>query len=208
MVQKKDSQSASNAQPSLSRKIVQGGLWIFLLRIGEKLLGLVRLIVVASLLTPNDFGLLGVAAIITSILNIFLESGFNQALIHEKEKIKGFLNTAWTIQVFRGLLIFIVIYIIAPYAAMFFNEPKAVNIIRVFAFTQVLDGFRNIGVIYFQKEMEFKKQFSCSFIPEAIAFAATIWAAFVLRDVWALVIGALVCSVFIVPSDGSRTACV
>lgn len=197
MIEENSSQQSQEKPPSLARKIVHGGAWVFLLRIIEKLLGLVRLIVVARLLSPNDFGLLGVAALVTAILNIFIESGFNQALIHKKEKIEKFLNTAWTIQALRGLLIFGVVWVIAPFAATFFNEPKSLNIIRFFALTQVIDGFRNIGVIYFQKEMEFKKQFFYSFFPQIIALIVTIWAAFVFRNVWALVIGAIVCSVFI-----------
>ncbi|MFH1061438.1 MAG: lipopolysaccharide biosynthesis protein [Candidatus Omnitrophota bacterium] len=197
MIENNSSQYSQDKTPSLARKIVHGGMWMFLLRIIEKLLGLIRLIVVARLLSPKDFGLLGVAALITAILNIFFESGFNQALIYKKEKIKKFLNTAWTVQVLRGLFIFAIIYLIAPFAATFFNEPKSLNIIRVFAFTQVIDGFKNIGLIYFQKEIEFKKQFLCSIIPEIIALIATIWTAYILHNVWALVIGAIVCSVFI-----------
>jgi lipopolysaccharide exporter len=197
MIENNSFQDPQEKIPSLARKIVHGGMWIFLWRIIEKLLGLIRLIVVARLLSPNDFGLLGVAALIIAILNIFFESGFNQALIHKKEKIKQFLNTAWTVQVFRGLFLFGIIYLIAPFAATFFNVPKSLNIIRVFAFTQVIDGFRNIGIVYFQKEMEFKKQFFCNIFPEIISLVATIWAAYVLRNVWALVIGEIVCSIFI-----------
>jgi O-antigen/teichoic acid export membrane protein len=189
--------SSIDKMPSLARKIVHGGMWIFFLRIIERLMGLVRLIVVARLLSPNDFGLLGVAALITGILNIFLESGFNNALIQKKEKIDQFLDTAWTVQAVRGLLIFAVIYLIAPYASVFFNEPKSLDIIRVFAFTKLIDGFKNIGVIYFQKEIDFKKQFYFNFFPEFIALVTTILAAYVLRNVWALVIGAIVCSIFI-----------
>ncbi|MBU1044125.1 MAG: lipopolysaccharide biosynthesis protein [Candidatus Omnitrophica bacterium] len=197
MIENSDFDFKKEKLPSLARKIVHGGMWIFLWRIIEKLLGLIRLIVVARLLSPNDFGLLGVAALVTAILNIFIESGFNQALIQKKETIQKFLNTAWTVQAIRGVFIFAIIWFIAPFAANFFNEPKSLNIIRFFSFTQVIDGFRNIGLVLFQKEMEFKKQFFCNIFPEIIALIATIWAAYILHNVWALVIGAIVCSVFI-----------
>lgn len=197
MIENNVSQNFQEKIPSFARKIVQGGMWIFSLRMIEKLLGLIRVIIVARLLSPNDFGLLGVAALVSAILNIFLESGFNQALIQRKEKIQEFLNTAWTVQAIRGLFIFAVIWFIAPFAATFFNEPNSLNIIRFFALTQVIDGFRNIGLVFFQKEMEFKKQFFCNVFPEIIALIATIWAAYILRNVWALVIGAIVCSVFV-----------
>jgi len=177
------------ADSALSRKVVRGGFWTFSLRIIERLLSLVRLIVVARLLSPNDFGLFGVAVLIANILNIFLESGFENALIQKKESVERFLDTAWTMQVLRGAFIFLAMYWGAPFAAGFFNEPNAELIIRVFAFTQFFDGFKNIGVIYFQKNINFKQQFLYRFFPEAIALAATIPAAFILRSVWALVIG-------------------
>ncbi|MFH1459638.1 MAG: lipopolysaccharide biosynthesis protein [Candidatus Omnitrophota bacterium] len=183
---------------SLSKKVVQGSFWIFSLRIGERLLGLVRLIVVARLLSPNDFGLLGIAALITSCLNVFFESGFDQALIHKQEQVEEFLNTAWTVQVLRGGLLFAMVFFAAPFTARFFQEPGAIIIIQVFAFTQIIDGLRNIGTIYFRKEIEFKKQFFLSFLPEVIALIVTIITAFILRSVWALVIGAITCSLFIV----------
>ncbi|MBU4304919.1 MAG: lipopolysaccharide biosynthesis protein [Candidatus Omnitrophica bacterium] len=188
-----------SGQPeSLSRKVVHGGAWIFSLRVAERLLGLIRLIVVARLLSPGDFGLLGIASLITGILAIFIESGFDSALIQKKDNVEQYLDTAWTVQILRGLFLFFIIYAAAPPAAVFFKEPRSIIIIRVFALTQLIDGFRNIGVIYFQKEMDFSKQFALSFLPELIALAATIAAAFILRNVWALVIGAIVCSVFIV----------
>jgi len=83
------------------------------------------------------------------------------------------------------------LYFIAPYAAIFFNSPEAKTIIQVIGFAILLRAFTNIGVIYFQKELEFSKQFIYQFSGTLADFIVAIFAVLILRNVWALVFGLL-----------------
>jgi len=176
---------------TLSQKVVKGGFWVFFLRIVNRGFSLIRLIILARILSPNDFGLMGIALLTMSTLETFSQTGFQQALIQKKEDIKSYLNSAWTVIILRGFALFTILYFIAPYAAIFFDAPEAIPIIRVIGFSILFQAFTNIGVIYFQKELEFRKQFIYQFTGILADFIVAISAALILRNVWALVLGLL-----------------
>jgi O-antigen/teichoic acid export membrane protein len=176
---------------NLSQRTVRGGFWVFSLRIVQQLLGLVRLIILARILAPHDFGLMGIALLTMATLNTFSQTGFQQALIQKKEDIKSYLDAAWTVIIIRGIILFFILYFIAPYAAIFFKSPNALPIIRVIGFSVLFQAFTNIGVIYFQKELEFNKQFIYQLSGTLTDFIVAILAVLILRNVWALVFGLL-----------------
>lgn len=176
---------------TLSQKVAKGGFWVFLLRIINRGFGLIRLIILARILSPNDFGLMGIALLTMSALETFSQTGFQAALIQKKEDIQSYLDSAWTVLILRGLILFTILYFIAPYAAIFFNTPEAKPIIQVIGFAILLRAFTNIGVIYFQKELEFRKQFIYQFSGILADFIVAITAVLILKSVWALVLGLL-----------------
>ncbi len=180
------------SENSIFHKVTKGGSWVFFLRILEKALSSVKIIILARILSPNDLGLFGTALLTLSILEAFSQTGFNAALIQKKENTEQYLNSAWSMSVLRGFVIFGLLYFMAPYVASFFNSPESSKIIRILAFSVVLRGFNNIGLVYFQKELKFEKMFISSFVPTVIEFAAVVSFAFVLRNVWSLVIGQLI----------------
>jgi O-antigen/teichoic acid export membrane protein len=180
-----------NRNDSLSRRAVKSGFWIIFLRIFQQLFSLIRTVFLARILLPSDFGLLGIALLSTSLLETFSRTGFDRALIQKKENIQNYLNSAWTIMILRGLLLFIVLFSVAPLVATFFNTPQAKPILRVMSFSFLFQGFTNIGVVYFQKELEFNKQFFYRILGTIADFIVAVSAALVLRTVWALVFGIL-----------------
>jgi len=176
---------------TLSQKVIKGGFWVFFLRIVNRGFSLIRLIILARILSPNDFGLMGIALLTMSTLETFSQTGFQQALIQKKEDIKSYLNSAWTVLILRGSILFIILYFIAPYAAIFFNSPEAKPIIQVIGFAILVRALTNIGVIYFQKELEFRKQFIYQFSGTLADFVVAVSAVLILKNVWALVFGLL-----------------
>ena len=80
----------------LSKRVVRGGVWVFALQFINRGLGFVRTIILARLLAPRDFGLLGIAMLATSILETFSQTGFQAALIQKKENVESCLQTDWT----------------------------------------------------------------------------------------------------------------
>lgn len=175
----------------LRARVVRGGFWVFALRITTRLFGLARTIILARLLAPADFGLFGIALLAMSALETFSQTGFNAALIQKKEDTKAYLDMAWTVQAIRGIILGLIAFAIAPYVAMFFDAPAAKPLLQVIAFSVLLQGFTNIGVVYFQKELEFHKLFVYQLCGTFADIGVAITVAFLLRSVWALVFGLL-----------------
>ena len=175
----------------LSTRVVKGGLWVFALRFINRGLGFIRTIVLARLLAPEDFGLLGIALLSLSTLETFSQTGFHAALIQKKENVGSYLDTAWTVSVIRGVVLFLLLFFLAPVIARFFSSPQATLVIRVIAISTLLTGCRNIGIVFFQKELEFNKQFFYEFSATLVDLTVAITLAFLLKNVWALVWGGL-----------------
>jgi O-antigen/teichoic acid export membrane protein len=179
---------------SLSTRVVKSGLWILALRMLNRGLGFIRTIILARLLAPEDFGLLGIALLSISTLETFSKTGFDSALIQKKENVKSYLDTAWTVSALRGIVLFSILLFSAPLIASFFNSREATLIIRVIALYTLFAGLRNIGILFFQKELEFNKHFSYEFSATLVDLSVAITLAFILRNVWALVWGGLAAS--------------
>jgi len=186
-----------NPGEGLYQRTVRSGVWVFSLRILERALGIVKLVVLARILAPNDFGLMGIALLALACLETFSQTGFQQALIQKKDGAEKYLDVAWTFMLIRNLAIFAILFIGAPYIAEFFDAPKVTPIMRIIGVSLLfggpggIGGFANIGVLYFQKELEFNKQFIYHLTGTFADFAVSVTAAIVLKSVWALVFGLL-----------------
>jgi len=176
---------------SLSQRAFRGGVWVFFLRIVQQLFNLARLIILARILAPHDFGLMGITLLTMATLESFTQTGFQAALIQKKENITSYLDTAWTILILRGMILLAILYLIAPYASGFFNSTEAKPIIQVIGLSVLLQSFTNIGIVYFQKELEFKKEFIYQFAGTLADFIIAVSAVLILQNVWALVFGLL-----------------
>ena len=176
---------------SLTHRVVVSGFWMFTLRMLQNAFGFIRLIVLARVLLPNDFGLMGIALLTISTLETFSQTGFQHALIQKKGNIESYLNSAWTVSILRGFIIFGVLYLIAPYAATFFNASEAKSVIQVIGISVLIKAFSNLGVIYFKKDLEFNKQFIYEMGGTLADFIVSVSTALILMNAWALVFGLL-----------------
>jgi len=175
----------------LSKKAVSAGIWVFSSRIASRGLGLIRTLVIARLLLPEDFGLLGLALISLSFIETFSQTGFQAALIQKTGEITSYLDTVWTISVIRGLLLSTILFFAAPFAAAFFCNSDAVWVIRAVGVTAAITGLSNPGVVNLQRELKFRRIFTYDFVCTLVEFAAACVLIFWFRDVWALVGGLL-----------------
>jgi len=130
-----------------------------LLRGSTRGMTLLKTIILARILSPSQFGVYGIAVLVLGLLEILTETGINIVLIQEEGKTDEYISTAWVVSIIRGILISIVILIIAPFMASFFNSANALNLIRFAALIPLVRGFINPSVVKFQKELAFNKEF-------------------------------------------------
>jgi PST family polysaccharide transporter/lipopolysaccharide exporter len=174
----------------LATRTARSGAWMTALNVTSRGLELVALFVLARLLTPDDFGLIGIALLVLTGLERFSNLGLTAALIQRREDdVDRYLDTAWTLQIARGVLLAGVVAALAGPAASFFETPAVREILLVVAVVPVLAGLENPGVVYFQKDLEFHKQFVHLVSTSLLYVLVTVSLAFVWGSVWALVAG-------------------
>jgi lipopolysaccharide exporter len=173
----------------LAARTANAGVWAFALSIAQRLLSFVRTVVLARLLAPDDFGLMAIALIALTLLETFTRTGFEQALIQRKGDITGHLDSAWTISLIRGVVLGTALFLGAPLVGQFFGTPEAIPLVQALAVVSVLSGLKNTGVVFFDKELQFRERFLYRSFPILVEAVVSIGLALVLQNVWSLVLG-------------------
>jgi O-antigen/teichoic acid export membrane protein len=147
--------------------------------------------ILARLLLPEDFGLVAIAISVIAIVESFANLNIDAALIRDRTDGTALYDSAWTINVAAACLLALIIVFGAEPAAAFFKEPRVAPILYWLAVATALGGFTNIAIVEFQKRLDFRTDFAFQFAVRIVSVALTVAAAFVLRNYWALVIGAV-----------------
>jgi len=125
-------------------------------------------------------------------LDQFTKAGVEEALIQKKKVIEQYLDVGWTINIVRGLVVFVLVYLLAPHAAHFFRDEQAEPVIKAISLILILHAFYNIGIVHLRKDLSFKKLFFYRFSGNLADFIVAVSVALVLKNVWALICGLLV----------------
>ena len=179
----------------LTHRTARAGLWLTAGDGCARAAGMLKVIVLARLLSPAEFGIMGVALLVMTWIQYFSELGFSAALIQKRDDIRPYLNTAWTVQLIRSAIVAGLAVLASPLAGWAFNEPAAVPVLQVLALQMVLQGLTNPAVVYLRKDLDTRREVAWNATGIAAGLAVGIPAAFILRNVWALVLSLLAASI-------------
>lgn len=169
----------------------KGAVLSVALRWTDRLMGAISTLILARLLIPADFGLVAMAMIVVGLIDVLLDLGVGAALIQNRNAERDDFNTAWTLRLCQASIAAVVIATGAPLVADYYHDPRVTEIMRVIAVTVFIGGLENIGIVHFQRNMEFDRDFRFFLTKRMVGTSITIAAAFVLRSYWALVLGSL-----------------
>jgi O-antigen/teichoic acid export membrane protein len=190
----------------LGARATRAASWVVVLQVVLRVVGLVRVVVLARLLDPRDFGLMGVALLVAAMISSITDLGVSPALVQRTGDIEDHLDTAWSINAVRQSVLGAVMFVAAPLAGSFFHAPRAPDVVRALSAVVVLWGFRNVAVVVFERELAFTRIAVLRFTVAATDLVVTVTLAVWLHSVWALVGGAIagavadvVCSYAVLP---------
>ena len=192
----KQGHGSTNLQDrSLSQKVSKGAAWVTATAVVTRGFYFITAIIMARLLLPSDFGLMAIAMSIITFTQGTTDTGFLSALIQKQDKTEEFLNTAWTIELVRYIILAMVLFFTAPLLSIYFAEPNITPVLRVLSVSVIIQGLRNVGIIFFRKNLQFDKQFVVEVVPLITNIVLVIPLAYILRSVWALVLTTLATSI-------------
>ena len=176
---------------SIGRQVAKGAGWMVMLRMANRVLGVISFCILARLLLPEDFGVVALAGSLGGLLELISEFSVELALIRASKSDRRLYDSAWTVKIVRGLAVSVVLVLLAPTVAQFFAEPRIEIIVYFLALASFLLSFENIGVVEFRKNLAFEKEFTYLFFGRCISTVVTVLLALMWRNYWVLIAGIL-----------------
>jgi lipopolysaccharide exporter len=159
-------------------------------------LNFVKIIILARLLQPSDFGLFSLVMIAIGLTESFTQTGINITIVQSKKTIDYFLDTAWVIAIVRGFFIALIMSLLAFVMKDFYREELLLPLIALAALIPIIKGFINPAIAKWQKTFRFGKEGIYHALHLGFEVLVQILLAYFLRSVWALVLGVIFAAFF------------
>ncbi|MBC2835215.1 oligosaccharide flippase family protein [Paragemmobacter straminiformis] len=166
--------------------------WLVGSRWVARALGVGRTMVLSAILLPADFGHAVLVMSIVLFVEAITDMKVNFSLIRSRDQDDGLYDTAWTLQIIRGLLCGTGLALGAPWIGAFYGDPKLIAPLYLLALSLAIGGFVNVGMAQFFKEMDFRKVFIANVASRLVALVVSVVIAILTQSFWAVVIGYVV----------------
>lgn len=143
----------------MSNRVVSNFIWKFLERWGAQGVTFIVSIVLARILNPEVYGILAIVTVFTTLLQVFIDSGLGTALIQKEDADDLDFSTVFWFNVIACFLLYILIFLCAPFIAAFYKMPELVQMVRILGTTIIISGVKGIQQSYVAKNLMFKKFF-------------------------------------------------
>ena len=183
-----DDSPGADGGPEMRGHAIRGAAWMVTLRLAIRLLSIANTAILARLLTPADFGLMAMATLALSVIAVFGVSGEDLALIRLGRPSREYLDLAWTLKIIISCILFVCTLATAPLARLYFHSVNVELIVYLISLRILLDGFMNIGTVYFRIDLDFAKEFRFLVYRKLSDVALVISCVLVIRNFWGLAI--------------------
>jgi teichuronic acid exporter len=173
---------------SLQKKTLNSLLWSFGEQAGNKVIHFIVGIILARLLAPEQFGLIGMITIFLTISQTVASGGLSQALIRKKNCSTEDYNTTFITNLGAGILLYVIFYFTSGLIANFYNEPQLELIIKVIFITLLMDSLSFVQRTKIYKNVDFKNLAKINVISQSISGVIAIFMAYNGFGVWSLVV--------------------
>ena len=175
------------SQESLKNKTIKGTAWSAIDNVTQMGVSFLVSIVLARLLSPDDYGLIGIINIFTVVCTAIINGGFSSALIRKKDITDDDYNTSFIVNLGLSLVLYALIFIASPLIADFFGREELVNLTRVSSFTMIIGALAIVQQTRLTKRIDFKTQTKITLMASVSSGVIGITMALLDFGVWALV---------------------
>ncbi len=172
---------------NLKSQTVRGVWWSFLEKYSTQGVSFLITLVMARILTPGEYGLIGMLAIFMALGQVFIDGGFANALIQKKERTETDYSTVFWINVSIGLLSYIILFFSAPAIASFYNQDILIPIIKIYGFNLILSSLAAVNKVKLTIDINFRTQLKISLISSVLSGIVGIVCALNNFGVWSIV---------------------
>ena len=142
-----------------------------------------------DLLTPADFGIIAMVAVTLHFFDLLSDVGNQQYLVQKDKVTVDDFNTAWSIEIIMKVLLAAVLFIVAPWIADFFSEPRLILAIQVITVVLPIKALKNPALTQLARDLDYKKLVYLQVLQKLLSFVAVIIVVFINTSYWALIVG-------------------
>lgn len=187
---------------TINRNTTIGTIWSAIDRFGIVIMQFIINLVLARLLTPNDFGLVGMIMIIVAVSNIIADGGFGAALIQKLSPNRDDFSTTFYVNVITAFFLYLIVYMVAPIVAAYLGTELLVDILRILSLVFVINSMGLVPKVKLRRQLAFKQIALSNIVAYIIAALTAILLAYKGFGVWSLIalhiINAILSNFFII----------
>ncbi|MBR5033753.1 MAG: lipopolysaccharide biosynthesis protein [Bacteroidales bacterium] len=169
------------------KKVVKGMMWSSFQKFGTIIISFVSNIILARLLSPDDYGCIGLLAIFITLSSTFINGGFGSALIQKKNPTEADYSTIFYFNVLVSILLYFLLYFTAPAIAQFYKIDLLTKVLRVEGLVVIINSLIIVQENRLRKNLQFRKLSVAYLVPATVSAGITIYLAYIGWGVWALV---------------------
>ena len=179
---------------SLKKKVFSGIKWITLANVFKQVLTLISIVILARLLSPEDFGVYAILIVFVTFLTMFRDMGTTAVLIHISNPSQLLLSSVFYLNLFIGFIFSLALSLSASYLSLFFKIPELEEMLQIISLIFIIGSFSIVQKALFQKSMNFKYMSIIETSATFLGIFAGIFSAFYGLGVYSLIVQALVTS--------------
>jgi O-antigen/teichoic acid export membrane protein len=160
--------------------------------LSTQLIGFVSTMVLVRLLSPSDFGMLAMVMATVSFLRLTSAVGVESYLIQDQDAKSDIYNTAWTVNFILFICAGLILFLGAPYIAIYYKAPEIERATQFISLVFLLHALKNIWIVDFRKHLLFSKEFRYNISVKISSVIPTLLLAYFLRSYWALLVGIVI----------------
>ena len=170
----------------LKKQAIRGILWSFLEAVGQRGIQFIVGIILARLLLPEEFGLIGMITIFIAISQTFLDSGFGAALIQKAEISNKDTSSVFYFNIIIGIIAALTLCFVSPWVASFYDQPLLTPLLRVMSTILIINSFGLVQIVLLRKEVNFKTYTKAVLIASGLSGLIGVGMAWSGYGVWSL----------------------
>lgn len=186
------------SQDNKRGKAVKGVVWSAVERFSVQGVQFIVSIILARLLSPEDFGMIAIVIVFSTIFQTINESGFNTALVHKQDRDRLDYSTAFVTNLLIGVISYVLLFTVAPWIAHFYENAELTKVMRILSLNLVINALGLVPVAIYTIRVDFKTQARASLVAAVLSGIVGVVSAYLIRNVYAIVIQQLTYSVIYV----------
>lgn len=183
------------SEQSLKDKTIKGTMWSAIDNVAQFGVQFIVSIVLARLLSPDDYGLIGIITIFTTVCTAIINGGFSSALIRTQKPTDEDYNTAFICNLLMSILLYAIVFLCSPLIADFFNRQELIALTRVSSFAMIIGALAIVQQTRLTKRIDFKTQTKVTLIASVLSGIVGVAMALMGCGVWALVVQSIAAQV-------------